>query len=117
MASKPKPQNKQMHGRISHRIVCHSYGYTMKMSSGYHRFLIYDVKCATKIYGMGPFKLNDKCRRSNFMYSPLESWHSKVKLIMSVYPLAVCLSPLCLFISKQAEAQSGFMLKPEVQYT
>ena len=28
----------------------------MKMSSMYHRLLIYDVKRTTKIGGMGPFK-------------------------------------------------------------
>ena len=44
LASKPKPQNKQMHGRISPRRACNPCGYTMKMISWYHRLLIYDVK-------------------------------------------------------------------------
>ena len=52
---KMKPQNKQMHCRISPRRMCHSCGYTMKISSRYHRLLIYDVKQYTKIDGMGPF--------------------------------------------------------------
>ena len=30
-------------------------GYTMKISSRYHRLLIYDVKRTNKIDGMGPF--------------------------------------------------------------
>ena len=42
--SKPKPQNKQMHGRISPRTACNLCGYTMKMSSRYHRLLIYVIK-------------------------------------------------------------------------
>ena len=44
MASKPKPQNKQMHGRISPTRACNPRGYTMKMSFKYERLLIYDVK-------------------------------------------------------------------------
>ena len=52
-----KPQNRQMHGQISPRRVCNPCGYTMKMSSRYHRLLIYDVKRNSKIDGMGPFKL------------------------------------------------------------
>ena len=32
-----------------------THGYTMKMSSRYHRLLIYYVKRTTKIDGMGPF--------------------------------------------------------------
>ena len=44
-----------MHGRISPRRVYNSCGYTMKMISRYHRFLIYDVTRTTKIDGMGPF--------------------------------------------------------------
>ena len=31
--------------------------HTMKISSRYHRLLIYDVKKTTKIDGMGPFNL------------------------------------------------------------
>ena len=34
MASKLKPQNKQMYGQISPRRACNICGYTMKMSSG-----------------------------------------------------------------------------------
>ena len=47
-----------MHGRISPRRACNPCGYTMKMSSRYHRLLIYDVKRITKIDGMGPANLN-----------------------------------------------------------
>ena len=43
MASKPKLQNKQMHGRISPRRACNPCGYTIKMNSRDHRLLIYDV--------------------------------------------------------------------------
>ena len=45
-----------MHCQISPRTACNICGDTMKMSSRYHRLLIYDVKCTTKIDGMGPFK-------------------------------------------------------------
>ena len=51
-----KPQNKQMLCRISPRRACNQCGYTMKISSMYHKLLIYDVKGTTKIDGMGPFK-------------------------------------------------------------
>ena len=51
-----KPQNKQMHCRISPRRTCNPCGYTMKMSSRYHKLLIYDVKRTTEIDGMEPFK-------------------------------------------------------------
>ena len=44
LASKPKPQNKQMQCRISPRTTCSPCGYTMKMNSRYHRLLMYDVK-------------------------------------------------------------------------
>ena len=44
MASKPKPRNKQMHGRILPRRACTPCGYTMKMSSWYYRLPIYDIK-------------------------------------------------------------------------
>ena len=54
-----KPQNKQMHCRFSPRRTCNPRCYTMKISSRYHRLLIYDVKRTTKIDGMGPFKHND----------------------------------------------------------
>ena len=47
-----------MHGRILPRRACNSCGFTMKMSSRYHRLLIYDVKRTTKIDGMGPFKIS-----------------------------------------------------------
>ena len=50
-----KPQNKQTHSRILHRSTCNRCGNTMKISSRYHRLLIYDVKRTTKIDGMGPF--------------------------------------------------------------
>ena len=49
------PQNRQMHCRISPRRACNPCGYTMKISSRYHRLLIYDVKSTTKIDGMGLF--------------------------------------------------------------
>ena len=52
-----KPQDKPMHWRISPRRSCNPCGYTVKISSRYHRLLIYDVKTTTKIDGMGPFKL------------------------------------------------------------
>ena len=52
-----KPQNKRMHCRISPRRACNPCGYTMKMSSRYHRLLIYDVKRTTEIDGMGPFNI------------------------------------------------------------
>ena len=51
-----KPQNKQMHGRISSRRTCNPCGYTMKISYRYHKLLIYYVKRTTKIDGMDPFK-------------------------------------------------------------
>ena len=44
-----------MQGRILPRRACNSCGFTMKMSSMYHRLLIYE-KRTTKIDGMGPFK-------------------------------------------------------------
>ena len=58
-----------MHGRISPRRMCNPCAYTMLMSSRYHaytmlmisryhRLLIYDVKCTTKIDGMGPFNVS-----------------------------------------------------------
>ena len=46
-----------MHGRILPRRACNSCGFTIKMSSRYHRLLIYDVKRTTKIDGMGPFNV------------------------------------------------------------
>ena len=39
-----KPQNKQMHCQISPTRVCNPWSYAMKISSMYHRLLIYDVK-------------------------------------------------------------------------
>ena len=59
-----KPQNKQMHGRISPRRACYPCGYTMKMSSRYHRLLIYDVNTTSKIGGMGRL-LMAKIRQSH----------------------------------------------------
>ena len=47
-----------MHGRISPIRGCNPCGYTMKMSSRYHKLLIYDVKLTTKIDGLGPFNLD-----------------------------------------------------------
>ena len=41
--------------RISPRRMCNPCGYTMKMSSSYHRLLIYDVKRNSEMDGMGPF--------------------------------------------------------------
>ena len=52
-----KPQNNQMHCRISPRRACIPCAYTMKISSRYHRLLIYDVKRITKLDGMGFFNL------------------------------------------------------------
>ena len=58
-----------MHGRISPRRACNPCGYTMKMSSRYHRLLIYDVKCTTKIDGMGSFNSFEK--KTLYFYSTL----------------------------------------------
>ena len=52
-----KLQNKQMHCKISPRRASNPCGNTMKISSVYHRLLIYDVKRTTQIDGKGPFKL------------------------------------------------------------
>ena len=52
-----KPQNKEMQCLISPRRTCNPCGYTMKMSSRYHRLLICDLKRTTKIHGIGPFSL------------------------------------------------------------
>ena len=52
-----KPQNRQMHGRISHRRTCSQCGYTMKISSMYHRLLNANVKRTTELDGMGPLKI------------------------------------------------------------
>ena len=41
-----------MHGRISPRRGCNPCGFTMKMSSRYHRLCIYDVKRNTGIDGI-----------------------------------------------------------------
>ena len=43
-----KPQNKQMHCQIAPRRTCNPCDYTMKISSRYHRLLLYDVKITTK---------------------------------------------------------------------
>ena len=45
-----------MHCRISPRKTCNPCGCTVKISSRYHRLLIYDGKRTTKIDGMGTFK-------------------------------------------------------------
>ena len=45
-----------MHCQISPRRACNPFGYTMKISSLYHRLLIFDVKLTTKTDGMGSFK-------------------------------------------------------------
>ena len=37
--------------------MCNPCGYTMKISSRYHRLLIYDVKRTAQIDGMGPLNL------------------------------------------------------------
>ena len=47
-----EPQKKHMHYGFSPRRTCSPCGYTMKMSSRYHRVLIYDVKRTTTIDGM-----------------------------------------------------------------
>ena len=52
-----KPQNKQMHCRISPTRTHNPCGYTMKIGLKYHRLLIYNVKRTTKIEGIGPFDL------------------------------------------------------------
>ena len=65
-----KPQNKQMHCRISPRRTCNPCGYTMKISFLYHRVLIYDVKRTTNIDGMGPFKTR------NLRHFPSRNIHS-----------------------------------------
>ena len=57
-----KPQDKQMYCQISPRITCIPCGYTMKMSSRYHRLLVYDVKRTTKMDGMGLFKCTNLFR-------------------------------------------------------
>ena len=46
-----------MHCQILLRRTCNTCDYTMKMSSKYHRLLIYDVKRTTEIDGMGPFNI------------------------------------------------------------
>ena len=51
-----KPQNWEMHCRISPRRMRKSGDHTLKISSRYHRLLFYDVKRTTKIDGLGPFK-------------------------------------------------------------
>ena len=58
--------------------MCNLFGYTMKISSRYHRLLIYDVKRATKIDCMGPFKRlveQGKTKTSPWKYIPL--YHPK----------------------------------------
>ena len=45
-----------MHCQIPPKRKCNPCGYTMKISSRYHRLLIYDVKRNTEIHGMGPLK-------------------------------------------------------------
>ena len=41
---KTTPKISKMYGQILPRRTCNTNGYTMKMSSRYHRLLIYDVK-------------------------------------------------------------------------
>ena len=48
-------QNTQMHCRISPRRTCNSCGFTIFISSSYHRLLSNNVKRDSKIDGMGPF--------------------------------------------------------------
>ena len=57
-----KPQNKQMHCRISPRRTCNPCGYSMKISSRYNILLIYDVKITTKIDGVGQFNTEQLLR-------------------------------------------------------
>ena len=52
-----KPQHNQIHCRISPRRACNQCGYTMKISSLYHRLLIFYAKLTTKTDGMGTFNL------------------------------------------------------------
>ena len=51
-----KPQNMQIHCRISPRRTCNPCGNTMKISSRYHRLLIYDVKRNSEIDVWVPLK-------------------------------------------------------------
>ena len=55
-----KPQNKQMHFRFSPRRTCNQFGYTMKISSRYHRLLIHDEKRTTTIDSMDPFNVTKR---------------------------------------------------------
>ena len=61
-----------MHGRISAKRACNSCGFTIKMSSRYHRLLIYDVKRTTKIDGMGPFDFAAEPRTKGSNYKILK---------------------------------------------
>ena len=60
-----KRQNRQMHGRISHRRTCNQCGYTMKISSMYQRLLNANVKRTTELDGMGPLKILHERYRIN----------------------------------------------------
>ena len=69
-----------MRGRILPRRACNSCGFTMKMSSRYHRLLIYDVKRTNKIDGMGPFNnkvniiVNKESNKEDIIYYTLASF-------------------------------------------
>ena len=51
----------------------------MKMSSWYHKLLIYDVKRTTKLDGMGPFK------RSMYQYAKHKIYKSNIMLLTVNY--------------------------------
>ena len=76
-----KPQNKQMHCRITpgRTFTC---GYTMKISCRDHRLLIYDVKRTTKIDGMGPFNI----KHIRFDLNQCKDDTARVTTSMSCFP-------------------------------
>ena len=74
-----KPQNKQRHCQILPKIMCNPYA--MKMSSMYHRLLIFDVKRNTKIDGMGPFKVTGMDFLANKYYQQSKVFKVKKSII------------------------------------
>ena len=56
----------------------------MKMSSRYHRLLIYDVKRTTKIDGMGPFKFQSRYDENNIGIVPTVMMDSNTGLLIRV---------------------------------
>ena len=79
-----KPQNKQMHGRTSPRRACNPCGYTMKISSRYHRLLIYGVKLTTKIDGMSPFKTPVKIHVNLFKFDSFVQNHKPFEILFLI---------------------------------